>query len=681
MLNPPPPPGAERRSTSRSGERRRTRTGSPTGASARPRPESTEMTGSVWPHVEEAIVDRVVRHRSTIVFCNSRRLAERLTGRLNEIYSERLGLESARRAVPAAMMAQAGATAGADPVLAKAHHGSVSKEQRAQVEEELKSGILRCVVATSSLELGIDMGAVDLVIQVEAPPSAASGLQRIGRAGHQVGEVSRAALFPKHRGDVLHTAIVTERMLAGQIEAISSRRIRSTSWRSRRWRRARSVRSTSKAGSRRSSAARRSARSPGRPTRRRSTCSPAAFPPTSSPSCGRAWSGTATTARSPVAPAPSGSRSPAAAPSPTGGCSASSSPGESQNARVGELDEEMVYESRVNDVFTLGTTSWRIVEITHDRVNVLPAFGQPGKVPFWHGDGIGRPAELGEALGKFSREVSTATARRPKSACGMPAWTTTRPATCSPTWASSARRRARCRPTAPSRWSAPATRWATGASSFIPLTACRCTRRGRSPSTPGSASGWASRGPPSRATTASSRGFRMPRPSLRAPSCSSSSPKSWSRSSPTRSADPRSSRRGSASARRGRCSCRVATPDGGARCGSSGSDPRSCSRWPAATDLPDHPRDAARSAAGRLRRPALLRITRAIGERRIRLVETTTRSRRRSRATCSSGTSAPSCTRATRRSPNGVRRRSRSIPRCCRSCSARSRCGSCSTPT
>ena len=192
-------------------------------------PETTEMTGSVCPHVEEAIVDRVLQNSSTIVFANSRRLAERLTGRLNEIYAERLGMEAtdpiAPRAKrdetqqPAAMMAQAGSIAGAPPVLAKAHHGSVSKEQRAQVEEELKSGILRCVVATSSLELGIDMGAVDLVIQVEAPPSAASGLQRIGRAGHQVGEVSRAALFPKHRSDVLHTAVVTERMLAGQIEA------------------------------------------------------------------------------------------------------------------------------------------------------------------------------------------------------------------------------------------------------------------------------------------------------------------------------------------------------------------------------------------------------------------------------------------------------------------------------
>jgi len=145
-------------------------------------PEPPDQTGSLWPHVEEAIVDRILQHRSTIVFSNSRRLAERLTGRLNEIYSERLGLGVPDAAIPAAMMAQAGISAGADPVLAKAHHGSVSKEQRAQVEEELKSGVLRCVVATSSLELGIDMGAVDLVIQVEAPPSAASGSSRPSRS-------------------------------------------------------------------------------------------------------------------------------------------------------------------------------------------------------------------------------------------------------------------------------------------------------------------------------------------------------------------------------------------------------------------------------------------------------------------------------------------------------------------
>jgi ATP-dependent helicase Lhr and Lhr-like helicase len=390
MTNPPPPPGASASAVDESAA------------------EYTEVTGSVWPHVEEAIVDRILQNNSTIVFSNSRRLAERLTGRLNEIYSERIGVALPEATVPASMMAQAGATAGADPVLAKAHHGSVSKEQRAQVEEELKSGVLRCVVATSSLELGIDMGAVDLVIQVEAPPSAASGLQRVGRAGHQVGEISRAALFPKHRGDVLHTAIVTERMLAGKIEAIQVPRnpldilaqqtvaasalgaISVEEW---------------------FETVRRSAPFQSLPR--------SAYEATLDLLAGRfpsdefaelrprlVWDRDAGT----LTGRPGAQRIAVTSGGtiPDRGLFGVFVAGESTGARVGELDEEMVYESRVGDVFTLGTTSWRIAEITHDRVNVIPAYGQPGKVPFWHGDGIGRPFELGEALGKFSREVSSA---------------------------------------------------------------------------------------------------------------------------------------------------------------------------------------------------------------------------------------------------------------------------------
>ncbi|WP_106816506.1 ATP-dependent helicase [Microbacterium timonense] len=433
MLNPPPAPSAypsddaESRSSSERGTSETKRLepaddlgdeqidedwfadGSAQGSGARASGAGeTEMTGSVWPHVEEAIVDRILQHRSTIVFCNSRRLAERLTGRLNEIYSERLGIDLPDATVPAAMMAQAGATAGADPVLAKAHHGSVSKEQRAQVEEELKSGVLRCVVATSSLELGIDMGAVDLVIQVEAPPSAASGLQRIGRAGHQVGEVSRAALFPKHRGDVLHTAIVTERMLAGQIEAIAIPQNPLDIL-------AQQTVAAAATGPldvegwyetlKRSAPFRSLPRS--------------AYEATLDLISGRFPSDEFAELRPRVVwdrdlgvltgrPGAQHIAVTSGGTIPDRGLFGVFIAGESQNARVGELDEEMVYESRVNDVFTLGTTSWRIVEITHDRVNVVPAFGQPGKVPFWHGDGIGRPAELGEALGRFSREVSTA---------------------------------------------------------------------------------------------------------------------------------------------------------------------------------------------------------------------------------------------------------------------------------
>ena len=181
---------------------------------------------SIWPHVEERVVDLVTAHRSTIVFANSRRLAERLTARLNEIHAERLGAvelrDEAERAGPAAqVMAQSGAALGAPAILAKAHHGSVSREQRAQIEDELKTGLLPAVVATSSLELGIDMGAVDLVVQVEAPPSVASGLQRIGRAGHQVGAPSHGIMFPKFRGDLISAAVVAERMKVGAIESLS----------------------------------------------------------------------------------------------------------------------------------------------------------------------------------------------------------------------------------------------------------------------------------------------------------------------------------------------------------------------------------------------------------------------------------------------------------------------------
>ena len=171
---------------------------------------------SIWPHVENHVADLIGQHRSTIVFANSRRLAERLTARLNEIAAERAGVDvDTDGPPPAQVMAQSGTSYAAAPVIAKAHHGSVSKEQRAIIEDDLKRGRLPCVVATSSLELGIDMGAVDLVIQIESPPSVASALQRVGRAGHQVGEVSRGVLFPKHRGDLAQTAVAVQRMRDG----------------------------------------------------------------------------------------------------------------------------------------------------------------------------------------------------------------------------------------------------------------------------------------------------------------------------------------------------------------------------------------------------------------------------------------------------------------------------------
>ncbi|RAX46518.1 ATP-dependent helicase [Arthrobacter sp. AQ5-06] len=409
---------------------------------------------SIWPHVEEKIVDLVLANQSTIVFANSRRLAERLTARLNEIYAERQliavggGWDSpaaaaadpgfspgapalspasipVSTATPAHMMAQAGSTAGADPLLARAHHGSVSKDQRALIEDDLKSGRLRCVVATSSLELGIDMGAVDLVVQVESPPSVASGLQRVGRAGHQVGEISQGVLFPKHRADLVHTAITVERMLEGKIERLfvpanpldilAQQTVAATALGSidvEEW----------------FATVRRSAPFAALPR--------SAFEATLDLLAGRypsdefaelrpriIWDRNAGTIEGrPGAQrlaVTSGGTIPdrglfgvyiigtevegSGAPGADGKPAASPAKG---GRRVGELDEEMVYESRVGDIFALGATSWKIEDITHDRVLVSPAFGQPGKLPFWKGDSLGRPVDLGRALGAFVRELS-----------------------------------------------------------------------------------------------------------------------------------------------------------------------------------------------------------------------------------------------------------------------------------
>ena len=163
---------------------------------------------SIWPHVEERVLDLIQAHRSTIVFANSRRLAERLCGRLNELATE--------RAFVAAGGVPGGEADAETVVIARAHHGSVSRQERTEIEEALKAGRLPAVVATSSLELGIDMGAVDLVIQVESPPSVASGLQRVGRAGHNVGDVSRGVIFPKYAADLVQAAVVADRMQAGR---------------------------------------------------------------------------------------------------------------------------------------------------------------------------------------------------------------------------------------------------------------------------------------------------------------------------------------------------------------------------------------------------------------------------------------------------------------------------------
>lgn len=369
-------------------------------------PGDSDQPGSIWPHVDEAVVDLVLEHRSSIVFANSRRLAERLTARLNESYAARLGDPvQTSHAPPAQLGAGTEVVHGAGPLLARAHHGSVSKEQRALIEDDLKSGRLRCVVATSSLELGIDMGAVDLVVQVEAPPSVSSGLQRIGRAGHQVGEISRGVLFPKHRTDVVHCAVAAQRMVTGRIEALripahpldilaqqtvaacALDSVDADAW-------FETVRTTGSFATLPRSAyesvldllAGRYPSDEFAELRPRLVWDRDAGTLTGRPGAQRL----AVTSGGAI---------------PDRGMFAVYMVGE-KNSRVGELDEEMVYESRVGDVFALGATSWRIEEITFDRVLVTPAFGQPGRLPFWHGDGLGRPAELGAALGEFVRKAT-----------------------------------------------------------------------------------------------------------------------------------------------------------------------------------------------------------------------------------------------------------------------------------
>ncbi len=369
--------------------------------------EDPSRAQSIWPHVEERVVDLIEQHQSTIVFANSRRLAERLTARFNEIAGERAGLALATNgAVPAQVMAQSGQADGAPALIAKAHHGSVSKEQRALIEDDLKRGRLPCVVATSSLELGIDMGAVDLVIQIESPPSVASALQRVGRAGHQVGEVSRGVLFPKHRGDLAQTAVAVGRMRTGAIESLrvptnpldvlAQQVVATTALEA--W----SVDDLFEL-------VKRSAPFAQLPR--------SAYDATLDLLSGRYPSDEFAELRPRIVwDRVTGTLTGRPGSQRLAVTSGGTIPdrglfgvflvgGEGPGRRVGELDEEMVYESRIGDIFALGATSWRIEDITHDRVLVTPAPGIPGRLPFWKGDTLGRPAELGAAIGAFTREL------------------------------------------------------------------------------------------------------------------------------------------------------------------------------------------------------------------------------------------------------------------------------------
>ncbi|HEX4221744.1 MAG TPA: ATP-dependent helicase [Pseudonocardiaceae bacterium] len=384
---------------------------------------------SIWPAVERRILDLVTAHRSTIVFANSRRLAERLTARLNELHAEDLAGVPNLDEFPAEAVGASGIAMGAEAVIAKAHHGSMSREQRTGVEEALKSGQLPCVVATSSLELGIDMGAVDLVIQVEAPPTVASGLQRVGRAGHQVGATSYGVVFPKFRGDLVSCAVVAERMAGGAIESMRYPRnpldvlaqhiVAMTAVRT--WTVDELV-----------ALVRRAAPFAGLPD--------SALYAVLDMLAGRYPSAEFAELRPRITwdrvtgelngrPGAQRLAVTSGGTIPDRGLFTVTTPPDERGhgSRVGELDEEMVYESRVGDVFLLGTSSWKVEDITHDRVIVTPAPGQAARMPFWHGDAPGRPLELGRAQGKFVREIASAgetDARARANAAGLDEWAT-----------------------------------------------------------------------------------------------------------------------------------------------------------------------------------------------------------------------------------------------------------------
>jgi ATP-dependent Lhr-like helicase len=345
-----------------------------------PRPSAAAASGpSIWSAIHPRLLELILAHRSTLIFVNSRRLAERLAGALNELAGE---------------------------TLVRSHHGSIARSQRVEVEDLLKAGSLRALVATSSLELGIDMGAIDLVVQIEAPPSVASGLQRIGRGGHQANAASTGVILPKFRGDLVACAAVARAMHEGAVEAtryprnpldiIAQQIVAMTSmdeWHVDRLFAA--IRSAAPFAE----------------------LSRTVFEGVLDMLSGRYPSDEFAELRPRITwdrvggtvAAREGAKRVAVANGGTipdrglyGVFLVGAAPG---HARVGELDEEMVFESRVGETFVLGASSWRIEEITHDRVLVSPAPGQPGKMPFWKGDRAGRPLELGLAIGRLTHDL------------------------------------------------------------------------------------------------------------------------------------------------------------------------------------------------------------------------------------------------------------------------------------
>ncbi len=425
---------------------------------------ASPMRRSIWPAIHPRLLELVTSHRSTLIFANARRLAERLAARLNELHletqhpeaqqetlqeqaetqqqqqaqreQERAPQEQQEQQEPRHAQQEQAKSGKAPPVtsgdenvgvgadegfeLVKAHHGSLSRQRRLLIEDELKRGELKGLVATSTLELGIDMGAVDLVVQVASPGSVASGLQRIGRAGHRVGEPSRGRIFPKHRADLLEAAAVVERMHAGEVEhtrylrnpidVVAQQIVAMCAMDDWTFTELAALLRRTASFAELSDEVLRSVLdllSGTYPAEEFSELRPRVV-----------WDRANGTLRGRA-----GSQRLAvtnAGTIPDRGLFGVFLP---DGTRVGELDEEMVYESRVGELFLLGASTWRIVDITFERVVVTPAPGELGKMPFWHGDGPGRPIEVGKAVGALVRELrssdkDTAEARL-RQQCGL----------------------------------------------------------------------------------------------------------------------------------------------------------------------------------------------------------------------------------------------------------------------
>ena len=333
---------------------------------------------SIWSAIHPQLVELVRAHRSTLIFVNSRRLAERISGAMNELAGE---------------------------PLVRAHHGSVAVAQRQEIEDKLKMGALRGIVATSSLELGIDMGAIDLVIQIESPPSVASGMQRVGRASHHVGAVSNAVIFPKFRGDLISCAAITRAMYRGQVESVHYPRnpldvlaqhivaaVAMDEWT------VDNLFDLVRAAAPYAALTR------------------AIFESVLDMLSGRYPSDEFAELRPRITWDRVGNKLTTRQGSqhvaiinggtiPDRGLYGVFLAGATKGARVGELDEEMVFESRNGDTIVLGASTWRIEEISHNKVVVSPAPGEPGKMPFWRGDSAGRPVEFGRHIGEMTREL------------------------------------------------------------------------------------------------------------------------------------------------------------------------------------------------------------------------------------------------------------------------------------